>query len=239
MTLTFVKRKSSRIRYDYFASLRGCSGISICQLARYLRKARGSLSYADFSKKVGVSHTTLHRIEQRGEHHITLDKLETILSRLKIKLRDFSRTNIDHDRRCARQLGSTAPQISQACGLERRDTREFQDARSVADPSLIEALMRWLLNLMIASTFIALEVGLGSSLSASSLGILPPASGDFSSSRLLIMLLGKRYYEASLPVSSAGSSRKRPTRCVGHVLWAIKGTDALATRGPVHQSFNE
>jgi transcriptional regulator with XRE-family HTH domain len=55
--------------------------------ARYLRKARGSLSYADFAKKVGVSHTTLHRIE-RGEHHITLNKLETILSRLKIKLKD-------------------------------------------------------------------------------------------------------------------------------------------------------
>jgi transcriptional regulator with XRE-family HTH domain len=57
------------------------------QLARYLRKARGGLSYADFARKVGVSHTTLHRIE-RGEHHITLDKLETILGRLKIKLRD-------------------------------------------------------------------------------------------------------------------------------------------------------
>jgi transcriptional regulator with XRE-family HTH domain len=57
------------------------------QLARYLRKARGSLSYADFARKVSVSHTTLHRIE-RGEHHITLDKLETILGRLKIKLRD-------------------------------------------------------------------------------------------------------------------------------------------------------
>ncbi|MCX6930786.1 MAG: helix-turn-helix transcriptional regulator [Verrucomicrobia bacterium] len=57
------------------------------QLARYLRKARGSLSYAGFARKVGVSHTTLHRIE-RGEHHITLDKLETILGRLKIKLKD-------------------------------------------------------------------------------------------------------------------------------------------------------
>jgi transcriptional regulator with XRE-family HTH domain len=57
------------------------------QLARYLRKERGSLSYADFARKVGVSHTTLHRIE-RGEHHITLDKLETILGRLKIKLKD-------------------------------------------------------------------------------------------------------------------------------------------------------
>ena len=56
--------------------------------ARYVRKARGSLSYADFAKKVGVSHTTLHRIE-RGEHHITLSKLETILDRLRIKLKDI------------------------------------------------------------------------------------------------------------------------------------------------------
>ena len=58
------------------------------EFARYIRKARGSLSYADFAKKVGVSHTTLHRIE-RGEHHITLSKLETILGRLKIKLKDI------------------------------------------------------------------------------------------------------------------------------------------------------
>ncbi len=57
------------------------------EFARYLRKARGSLSYAAFAKKVGVSHTTLHRIE-RGEHHITLSKLETILGRLRVKLKD-------------------------------------------------------------------------------------------------------------------------------------------------------
>jgi len=57
------------------------------QLAKFLRKARGSLSYADFAKRTGVSYTTLHRIE-RGEHHITLNKLETILNRLKIKLKE-------------------------------------------------------------------------------------------------------------------------------------------------------
>jgi len=57
------------------------------QLAKFLRKARGSLSYADFAKKVGVSHTTLHRIE-RGEHHITLNKLETILNKLRLSLKD-------------------------------------------------------------------------------------------------------------------------------------------------------
>jgi transcriptional regulator with XRE-family HTH domain len=57
------------------------------EFARFMRKARGSLSYAEFAKNVGVSHTTLHRIE-RGEHHITLNKLETILARLRIKLKD-------------------------------------------------------------------------------------------------------------------------------------------------------
>jgi transcriptional regulator with XRE-family HTH domain len=57
------------------------------QLAKFLRKARGSLSYAEFSKRVGVSYTTLHRIE-RGEHHLTLNKLETILNRLKMRLKD-------------------------------------------------------------------------------------------------------------------------------------------------------
>jgi transcriptional regulator with XRE-family HTH domain len=57
------------------------------QLAKYLRKARGEMSYAAFGKKVGISHTTLHRIE-RGEQHLTLDKLETILGKLRIRLSD-------------------------------------------------------------------------------------------------------------------------------------------------------
>jgi len=45
------------------------------------------MSYYAFGKKVGISHTTLHRIE-RGEHHLTLNKLETILNKLKISLSD-------------------------------------------------------------------------------------------------------------------------------------------------------
>jgi transcriptional regulator with XRE-family HTH domain len=57
------------------------------QLAKYLRKARGSMSYAQFSKKTGISHTSLHRIE-RGEHHLTLNKLGTVMDKLKIKLSD-------------------------------------------------------------------------------------------------------------------------------------------------------
>ncbi len=55
------------------------------QLAKFLRKQRGSLSYAQFSKRVGISYTTLHRIE-RGEHHLTLHKLETVLTKLKVRL---------------------------------------------------------------------------------------------------------------------------------------------------------
>ena len=58
------------------------------QLGKYLRKARGELSYAQFSKKTGVSHTTLHRLE-RGEHHLTLSKLETVMNKLKIRLSDI------------------------------------------------------------------------------------------------------------------------------------------------------
>ncbi|MBI1178454.1 helix-turn-helix domain-containing protein [bacterium] len=57
------------------------------QLATFLKKRRGALSYAEFARLTGVSHTTLHRIEKR-EHHITLDKLQTILSRLKVRLKD-------------------------------------------------------------------------------------------------------------------------------------------------------
>jgi hypothetical protein len=37
---------------------------------------------------LGISHTTLHRIE-RGEHHLTLHKLETVITKLKIRLSDI------------------------------------------------------------------------------------------------------------------------------------------------------
>lgn len=46
------------------------------------------MSYAQFSKKTGISHTSLHRIE-RGEHHLTLNKLGTVMDKLKIKLSDI------------------------------------------------------------------------------------------------------------------------------------------------------
>jgi transcriptional regulator with XRE-family HTH domain len=42
------------------------------------------MSYAEFSRKTGLSHTTLHGIE-RGEHDLTLQKLGTVLDRLKVR----------------------------------------------------------------------------------------------------------------------------------------------------------
>jgi len=83
----FCKGKSSRIRYGVFATFQVVQRNLDKQLAKFLRKERGSLSYASFAKKVGISHQTLFRIEH-GEHHLTLDKLETILVKLKIRLRD-------------------------------------------------------------------------------------------------------------------------------------------------------
>jgi transcriptional regulator with XRE-family HTH domain len=58
------------------------------QLAAFLRKKRGALSYADFAKKTGLSHTTLYRIEH-GEHRLTLSKLESVLNKLRIRLKDI------------------------------------------------------------------------------------------------------------------------------------------------------
>ena len=58
------------------------------QLAKFLRKERGGLSYAKFAKRTGISYQTLYRIEH-GEHHLTLDKLETVLVKLKIRLKDI------------------------------------------------------------------------------------------------------------------------------------------------------
>ena len=58
------------------------------QLAKYLRKARGEMSYAQFAKKTGISHTMLHLLEKR-ERHLTINKLETVMNKLKIRLSDI------------------------------------------------------------------------------------------------------------------------------------------------------
>ena len=57
------------------------------QLAIFLRKKRGGLSYTKFAQKVGISDETLRRVEL-GEHRLTFHKFETVLCRLHLQLKD-------------------------------------------------------------------------------------------------------------------------------------------------------
>jgi DNA-binding Xre family transcriptional regulator len=52
------------------------------QLARFLRKKRGKLSYPAFARKVGVSSASLHRMEM-ADQNVTLKTLDHLLRRLK------------------------------------------------------------------------------------------------------------------------------------------------------------
>ncbi len=52
------------------------------QLGVFLRKKRGGLTYQQFSRKMGISDSTLHRMEM-GEQNVTLKTLEQICDRLK------------------------------------------------------------------------------------------------------------------------------------------------------------
>jgi len=57
-------------------------------LATFLRKKRGDLTYLQFARKVGISHSTLHRLEM-GDQNITLATLTHLSERLKCSIRDF------------------------------------------------------------------------------------------------------------------------------------------------------
>ena len=58
------------------------------QLGKFLREQRGEMTYAQFSKKVGFSPSTLHRLEQ-GNQSITLRALQQIMRRLKCGLAEI------------------------------------------------------------------------------------------------------------------------------------------------------
>ena len=58
------------------------------QLAVFLRKARGELTFVQFEKRTGISASTLHRIEI-CEQNVTLDMLETITKRMKVSMSDI------------------------------------------------------------------------------------------------------------------------------------------------------
>lgn len=52
------------------------------QFGRFLRQKRGEASYAMFARQLGISPSTLYRLET-GEQSVTLGKLEDILKKLK------------------------------------------------------------------------------------------------------------------------------------------------------------
>ena len=58
------------------------------QLAQYLRARRGDQTLAQFARKIGISDSTLQRLEI-GEQNITIDTLERLLGRMKCDLRDI------------------------------------------------------------------------------------------------------------------------------------------------------
>ena len=62
------------------------------QLGRFLRTKRGNLTYQQFSRKVGISDSTLHRMEM-GEQNVTLKTLEQICDRLKCTVADMFEVN--------------------------------------------------------------------------------------------------------------------------------------------------
>ena len=57
------------------------------QFGRFLRQQRGEQSYAVFAKKLGISASTLFRLET-SEQSATLRKIGDILNRLKMRMRD-------------------------------------------------------------------------------------------------------------------------------------------------------
>jgi transcriptional regulator with XRE-family HTH domain len=58
------------------------------QVATFLRKTRGTTPYAQFAKKLGMTPSSLFRLEN-CQQSITLKKLQLILDRLNLDLTDI------------------------------------------------------------------------------------------------------------------------------------------------------
>ena len=58
------------------------------QLATFLRKERGEMPYAAFARKLGMTPSSLFRLEN-GQQSITLKKLQLIMDRLKCSWSDM------------------------------------------------------------------------------------------------------------------------------------------------------
>jgi DNA-binding Xre family transcriptional regulator len=58
------------------------------QLAEFLKKKRGDHTFQQFARKIGLSDSTLQRIEMM-EQNVTLDTLQHIVNRLRCKVSDI------------------------------------------------------------------------------------------------------------------------------------------------------
>ena len=58
------------------------------QLATFLKKKRGDMTYKAFSQKVGLPPSTLFRLEQCAQS-ITLGRLQIVMKRLKCGLKEI------------------------------------------------------------------------------------------------------------------------------------------------------
>lgn len=57
------------------------------QLGRFLRKKRGELTLPAYARRLGISSSSLHRMEM-GEQNVTLKTLEQLLKRLNCRIVD-------------------------------------------------------------------------------------------------------------------------------------------------------
>ncbi len=60
------------------------------KLAEYLRRTRGEMTFVEFERRIGVSASSLQRLEM-CQQNITIDTLEHLLSRLKCRMSDIFR----------------------------------------------------------------------------------------------------------------------------------------------------
>jgi len=58
------------------------------KLGQFLRRRRGDMTYTVFVRKLGISVSSLHRMEM-GEQNVTLNTLEHLLKRLNCDLNDI------------------------------------------------------------------------------------------------------------------------------------------------------
>jgi len=60
------------------------------QLAEFLRKKRGNQTFQQFARKLGLSDSTLQRLEMM-EQNVTIDTVEQIVNRLRCTVSDIFR----------------------------------------------------------------------------------------------------------------------------------------------------